>query len=231
MTLDDKQMVYCLVFNVFNGMKVLAKRNEKDYYDYLQNYYGIDELVVYDRRKSFPIDLSNFYIGYGLDILFKKKKEDDDIKQRLVKRRGKEKLEGRILYFVLEVGYHQYYFKVERYLDGNDTVVLEPEIVEKKKVSLAEKISDCPLSLCLVFKEAWSGKFYLPQSYKEYHLVKNPILKNTYIPRFIEPKEIWNNLYEYISSLRDKPFEDTRTNDQHIESHGFDKKISFRHRK
>ena len=42
---------------------------------------------------------------------------------------------------------------------------------------------------------------------------------------------MWNNLYEYISSLRDKEFEDTRTNDQHIESHGFDKKISFRHRK
>ena len=62
-------------------------------------------------------------------------------------------------------------------------------------------------------------------------LIKNPILYSTYIPKFIEPKEVWNNLYEYISSLRDVEFEDTRTNDQHIESHGFDKKISFRHRK
>ena len=63
------------------------------------------------------------------------------------------------------------------------------------------------------------------------NIVENPILKNTYIPKFIDAKEMWNNLYEYISSLRDKEFEDTRTNDQHIESHGFDKKISFRHRK
>jgi hypothetical protein len=63
------------------------------------------------------------------------------------------------------------------------------------------------------------------------NVVESPILKNTYIPKFIDAKEMWNNLYEYISSLRDKEFEDTRTNDQHIESHGFDKKISFRHRK
>lgn len=213
-------------------MKILTRRGEKDFYDYLQNLYGIDELVVYDRRKSFPIDLSNFYIGNGLDVIFKKSKEFDDIPRRLVKGYGMKKpvLEGRVFYFVVEIGYHQYYFKVNRYLDDDGKVVLEPEMVEKKEVTLDKKLSDCPISICREDRYSWKTGFHLPSDYKNW-LTENPILKNTYIPKFIDAKEVWNNLYEYISSLRDKPFEDTRTNDQHIESHGFDKKISFRHRK
>ena len=31
-------------------MKIICKRGEKDYYDYLQNYFGIDELVVYEDK-------------------------------------------------------------------------------------------------------------------------------------------------------------------------------------
>ena len=50
----------------------------------------------------------------------------------------------------------------------------------------------------------------------------------SWITKYITPDEIWNNLYEYISSLRDKEIVDTRTNDMHIESNGFDKKESFR---
>lgn len=199
-------------------MKILGKRGEKDYYDYLQNYFGIDELVVYDRRKSFPIDINSFYIGYGLDNIFKKEKDKThDIKRRLVKGYGIKVpvMKGRFFYFVVESGYYHYFFKVERYLDDNDKVILEPQLIEKKKIDKKQKLSDCPLSICTDSR----------------NVVENPILKNTYIPKFIDAKEMWNNLYEYISSLRDKEFEDTRTNDQHIESHGFDKKISFRHRK
>lgn len=199
-------------------MRILGKRGEKDYYDYLQNYFGIDELVVYDRRKSFPIDINSLYIGYGLDNIFKKEKDKThDIKRRLVKGYGIKVpvMKGRFFYFVVESGYYHYFFKVERYLDDNDKVILEPQLIEKKKIDKKQKLSDCPLSICTDSR----------------NVVENPILKNTYIPKFIDAKEMWNNLYEYISSLRDKEFEDTRTNDQHIESHGFDKKISFRHRK
>ena len=164
--------------------------------------------------------------------LEEKSKEYDDIKRRLVKGYGMKVpvLEGRFFHFVIEIGYYHYYFKVERYLNDNDEVILEPEMVEKKKVSLDKRLSDSPMSICCGQRYSWRTGFYLPSDYKG-NLVENPILKNTYIPKFIEAKEVWHNLYEYISSLRDKPFEDTRTNDQHIESHGFDKKISFRHRK
>lgn len=61
-----------------------------------------------------------------------------------------------------------------------------------------------------------------------YSPIDNPILADSWIPKVIPPNDVWNNLYEYISSLRDKEIIDTRTNDMHIESNGFDKKDSFR---
>jgi len=225
--------VYYLAFNCFMIMKIICKRGEKDYYDYLQNYLGIDELVVYDRRKSFPIDINCFYIGYGLDDIFKKEKDKTyDIKRRLVKRYGIKVpvMEGRFFYFVVESGYYHYFFNVERYLDDNDKVILKPQLIEKKKIGKEQRLSDCPLSICTDVQYA-RNRGTISVAKNSRNVVENPILKNTYIPKFIDAREMWNNLYEYISSLRDKEFEDTRTNDQHIESHGFDKKISFRHRK
>ena len=32
-------------------MKILTPRNNKDYYDYLTGIYGVDEKIVFDRRK------------------------------------------------------------------------------------------------------------------------------------------------------------------------------------
>jgi hypothetical protein len=145
--------------------------------------------------------------------------------------------EGQIFHFVLEVGYHHYYFEVERYLDDEDEsrVHLEYRLVDKQDIERDDKISYAPMCLAPVHYKKWhwyggGDNFEWGKEARE-QMINNPILYSTYIPKFIDAMEIWNNLYEYISSLRDKEFTDTRTNDQHIESHGFDKKISFRHRK
>jgi len=126
---------------------------------------------------------------------------------------------------------------VERYIDDEDEnrIHLNYGLIEKKDISKDEKISYAPICLCPIsHHKNWyagsSDKFDASKEDKE-QKIDNPILYSTYIPKFIDAYEMWNNLYEYISSLRDKDFEDTRTNEQHIESHGFDKKISFRHRK
>ena len=37
-------------------MRIISKRGIKDYYDYLQGTYGIDPLVIYDRRECNVID-------------------------------------------------------------------------------------------------------------------------------------------------------------------------------
>ena len=145
--------------------------------------------------------------------------------------------EGQVYHFVLEVGYHHYYFEVERYIDDEDEsrLHLNYGLVEKKDIEKDKKISYAPVCLCPVNHKRYhwlygDDGFYVTDELKE-QKIDNPILFSTYIPKFIDAMEIWNNLYEYISSLRDKEFTDSRTNDQHIESHGFDKKISFRKRK
>lgn len=146
-------------------------------------------------------------------------------------------LEGQVYHFVLEVGYHHYYFEVERYIDDEDDTRLHLNygLVEKKDIERDKKISYAPVCLCPVEHKRyhWLGGddgFYTTDGDRE-QKIDNPILYSTYIPKFIDAYEMWNNIYEYISSLRDKEIVDTRTNEQHIESHGFDKKISFRHRK
>ena len=148
-------------------------------------------------------------------------------------------LVGNVYHFVLEVGYHHYYFEVERYIDDKDDnkIHLNYGLVSHERVEKDERVSYAPINLApAYFKRASylledkNGKFLVEYKDRE-QAIHNPILYSTYIPKFITADEMWNNLYEYISSLRDKEFTDSRTNDQHIESAGFDKKISFRHRK
>ena len=238
----------------------------RDYYDFLQGILGQDELVVYDRRDAFPIDPSKctMYTNGNIDKWFSKEvtygdetrhvvkkwnmskvinlqKHEEEIKElshsKQWKRDHEEVLEGKIYHFVLEVGYHHYYFEVERYIDDDDEnrVHLNYGLVEHKRIEKGDKISSAPMCLAPVSYEKYhwnfgNGGFKITDITKE-QCIDNPILYSTYIPKFIDPQEIWNDLYEYISSLRDKEFIDSRTNDQHIESNGFDKKVSFRHRK
>ena len=159
-------------------------------------------------------------------------------KREKVRNSWEEIKEGQIYHFVLEVGYHHYFFEVERYIDDEDETRLHLNygFIEKKDIKKDEKISYAPVCLCPCSyrKGGWlnsgEGKFNITEKMLE-QKIDNPILYSTYIPKFIDPHEMWNNIYEYISSLRDKDIVDTRTNEQHIESHGFDKRISFRHRK
>lgn len=145
-------------------------------------------------------------------------------------------LEGEIYHFILEVGFKHYIFEIERYIDDKDPnqIHLEYDLVKVKDVSSDERLSHAPMSLCPISNRYlygfWDNEFKVTDDDKS-KVIPNPILYSTYIPKFIPAEEMWNLLYEYISSLRDKEFTDNRTDEQHIESHGFDKKTSFRHRK
>ena len=266
-------------------MKILRREGKgyKDYYDFLQQVYGQDELVVYDRRECFPIDptkkwdncysskhcypcSSSDYQNSNVEKWFSKNRVYGDKKRETIHRWSTKKVleykeqkgateglswrkkdsvrnswqdikEGEVLHFVLEVGYHHYYFEVERYIDDEDEnrIHLHYGLIDKKTINKDEKISYAPICLCpITHHKYWfagSNDCFEVNERDREQKIDNPILYSTYIPKFIDAYEMWNNLYEYISSLRDKDFEDTRTNEQHIESHGFDKKISFRHRK
>ena len=224
-------------------MKIID--NKKDYYDYLQGVLGTDEKVTYDRRGSTIVGVSEFYdfnCPSGYDVFFSKKPfkddghkrkksywqsckyENRDRKYRWSWKTDRFVYEGTVFHLLLEIGYHQYVFEVERYLDDEDNLRLDASIVEHKQVKMDKKKSKAPLYIA-----AYDLNYYVDG--KESMGVDNPILKETWIPGLMPAQDIWNMLYEYISSLNDKEFVDSRTNDQHIESHGFDKKISFRHRK
>jgi len=224
-------------------MKIIRKdgKGYSDYYDYLQGVLGQDELVVYDRRDALLIDPSKPCYKTYIDLWFCQEKDIEDKPKQLTrfsKKRSiddrnlkKNVLEGRVIFFALEIGYYRYIFEIERYLDDNKNIHIDPILLGKKRVERKDRLSEAPINLCPFYytfldKDALNGK---PLG-KDY-VIKNPLLKNTYITKFISANDVWNEVYDYISSLKDKEFVDTRTNDEHIESHGFDKKISFRHRK
>jgi hypothetical protein len=70
-----------------------------------------------------------------------------------------------------------------------------------------------------------------PEPSNFYDSLENPLLKDTPMPSFVSAEEVWRNLYEYLSSLKDKEIFDGRTDEEHIESAGMDKKASFRNLK
>lgn len=223
-------------------MKIID--NKKCYYDYLQGVLGIDEKVVYDRRGSTVVSASDTYLfeyPTGFDLYFSKKPFKCDEPKKKIKGWNSSKYdnrvqrwnafgyrdyieEGSIYHLFLEVGYNQFIFEVERYLDKEGKLHVDTSLVDHREVKKDEKKSKVPLFI---------GKLYFRYCNVKDHIdgVDNPILSDTWIPKFISANDMWNMLYEYISSLNDKEFTDSRTNDQHIESHGFDKKISFRKRK
>ena len=238
-------------------MKILKRQGQKDYYDFLEQIYGIDELLVYDRRDAVSINPTkplnlNVHAWFGVEPMLEdeqkkdirrwksKKIQTEEEKAKSTRKSSWEWIkEGSIYHYVLEIGYHHYYFEVERYLDNEDKTKLhlEYKLIKTKEINRKNKISSAPICLAPVscqrygwlFKEWEDGINFFKE--KEGEEIENPILYLTYIPKCIDPDDVWNNLYEYISSLKEKEVTDTRTNDQHIESHGFDKKISFRRRK
>ena len=53
-------------------------------------------------------------------------------------------------------------------------------------------------------------------------------MDGTWIPSFIPAEEVWNNITDYLLSIKEPEIIDNRTDVQHLESQGFDKKSSFR---
>lgn len=207
-------------------MKIISKY--KDYYDYLQGVNGIDEKVCYDRRNAVNIDCTKWDSG-AFKPWF-----DPTFKGQRCRWNWENK------FFVgLEVGYQRYVFSIFR---GEDYDRHEYKLEEKKRIEKSERVSEAPINLYEMerrFGYGIVGQRYIRTADLEYVPVpkvnkdgsgihENPILSKTFIPSLVPAEEVWENLYEYISSLNDVDFSDGRTDVQKVESHGFDKKTSFR---
>lgn len=141
-------------------------------------------------------------------------------------------LEGRVFHFILEVGSNQYCFEVERWLNSldNNEVCLDYWLL-KSKYDIKSRFFDSPIGIApCQLPYRWRGPEidWEKQDVDMDRLIVNPILSGTYITKLIPPEEIWKAIYELLSSQKEKPIIDTRSDIQKLESAGFDKKISFR---
>lgn len=211
-------------------MKILCK--VKDYYDYLVSIYGIDEDIIYDRREYNMINKDS----YACSIFFDNTriKEDDIRKLKNIwlldddnKFKYTKSLCGKFYYFLLEIGYCHIYFEVERYVDSNDNVIINPTLLSIEHE--CEKISSYPISIIPL----QGYGIFKHKNYKDLICVKdkelpNPILNTSYLSGMIDCDMVYNELYNYLISIREKKINDNRSDIQKLESHGFDKKTSFR---
>ena len=223
-------------------MKIISG-GKKDYYDYLAGIYGIDEDIVYDRRNG-EVFLDQHNRDTLLRRYFGTSTLYTDTERKLEKRYVNNKLVdclvGQTFRFCLEIGFYQYVFDVSRYIE-NGKLILEPKLVER--VDKGIHISNSPI--CLYKESPYPGcSPYLIRTFRTNGIesfkndlinVKNKgythenfILAGTWLTSFISAEEVYNNVYDYLIAIREKPIEDNRNDIQKLESKVFDKKTSFR---
>ena len=211
-------------------MKIISG-GKKDYYDYLTGIYGIDEHVVYDRRDGQVFKL----FSHGYQIFVKEHDRWSDKHREMIRKyhyvNGKGKLDyipqGKLYYFILEIGFNQLLFQIERYLDDNNEVQLVPTLLEKKEIK--KKRSTAPVSYIPVdCYKSYLDNDYNINNYRMYDEVKNPIFSGTWVTSFIPAEEMYDMIYNYLLAIKEPEIIDSRSNDQKIESFGFDTKTSFR---
>lgn len=150
-------------------------------------------------------------------------------------------------FFGLVIGSVAYLFTVYRVLQNeSDTEVkLIPKLLRKFTFDRSKTKSKAPI---LIGQLAYNGsdipwniaykrddEFYETLAKVGYirpnndgGFVENPIMDGTWIPSLIPAEEIWNNITDFLLSIKEPPFIDSRNDIQLLESYGFDKKTSFR---
>jgi len=211
--------------------------NKKDFYDYVVGEYGIDDLIVFDRRKAIIIK-TNVKPEKYKDYLFSTIKGDTDNYQKeeifySSGNRKKEKI-GTFYRFALKTGRHFYHFVVERYLIDDMNVCIKTHLVGEEDNDIL--YPDLILAI-LPYRSSHyflsDATYRIQQKVQLRDLYKNqiidlPILRNTEIPRYVSAKDVFLNIYSYLSSKKDIKIEDNRSDIMKLESAGFNKIESFR---
>ena len=208
--------------------------NKKDFYDYVVGEYGIDDMIVFDRRKSVVIKTNEKPEIYR-DYLFSTIKGDKDqyLKEEISydKNRKIKVKKGTFYHFALKTGRHFYFFEVERYLIDDNNVCVKTQLVAEDD----DDILYPDLLLAIIPHESYRSfysyyrgiKYWNNNIYKD-QMINLPILKDTVIPGYVSAKDVFLNIYSYLSSKKEKKIEDNRSDIMKLESAGFDKIVSFR---
>jgi hypothetical protein len=213
-------------------MKII-NGGKKDYYDYLAGVYGIDEDIVYDRRDGEVIKrketringMASFY--FSETVLYGDKEKEprrvfvyDGKNAKLVTRPA-----GEVYSFILEVGYLQLVFSVERFIEEGKTQL---DVTLKKREKVQDKIINAPLAIIPCEYKGWYMNPEQVVNVRKEQAIVNPVLAETWIPAYVCATEMYNEIYNYLISIREPKVEDSRNDVQKLESKGFDKTTSFR---
>lgn len=150
-------------------------------------------------------------------------------------------------FFGLVIGAWAYMFLIYRVLQNqtDKEVKLVPKLMRKFKFDRSKTKSKAPILIGELTHNRldipWKISRTLDDEFYEYvakvgyikpdakgNYKENPILDGTWIPSLIPAEEVWNNISDYLLSIKEPVIIDNRTDIQHLESHGFDKKTSFR---
>ena len=210
----------------------------KDYYDYYSHIFGTDKKITYDRRGSAIINNLDIVSLTGCEKI----STDGKIRHEHWYWRTLRNPE----YFVLlEIGFVQYLIKLfnftfektELYYTMSGCSMIIERIFKDNKHYYEFPISIRGCVINSYWKNYKEGYIYKTNEPFEEALeikndaitIDNPILSGTSITSLIDPKEIWVELQSYISSLNnDKDISIPMTDIEKAETHGFDKKTSFR---
>lgn len=195
-------------------MKILSKR--KDYYDYLVGKYGIDEMIVYDRRDCTVLAHDEYNIAFSRKKLYNDKPKREVMSYHNGKRVSE--MVGLQSEVFITYGKKTRKFLVERYLDALGNVRISHKEVSLKGLDFRRcgndrEKRDAPIFIKIAFIESY---------------IDNPILDGTWLTGYISPEEIYTEVYNYLLMKNAKKIEDNRSDVEKMESKGFDKVSSFR---
>jgi hypothetical protein len=166
------------------------------------------------------------------DYLFSTIKGDKDqyLKEEIcyfIGKRKKEKI-GTIYRFALKAGRYFYHFIVERYLIDDKNVIIKTQQIKKEDNDILYP----DLLLAIIPYKCSRNDFYVVSYWNtdvcKDQIINLPILKDTVIPGYVSAKDIFFDIYSYLSSKKEIKIEDNRSDIMKLESAGFDKIVSFR---
>ncbi|MCU0436700.1 MAG: hypothetical protein MUC49_02225 [Raineya sp.] len=189
-------------------MKIIS--NYKDYYDYLQGVWGVDEKIVYKREpiyNDYPKGLYSFHIvGKWYMGYFDGQKWIYDFEELYEFNRGKR------LVAQGDDTLHNYLFNFSPFGFKNELITDFPKSDKNEKYKMP----------VLLYKYDCLSVFSSHTTSSRY-----PLLQNTFIPKILPPEQIFIQISNFIAP-KDLDIQNSPTDLNRFEGKGFDKKTSFR---
>lgn len=226
-------------------MKIID--NKKDYYDYFSKIYQ-DDYFTFDRRGSFylidyfekvvkekvrspnskyehfgyfllRIGYDNWIIGIKMDV-------KNQFSHFLV---HSFKNFDKLYKFQLGLLRFDYIYNLFSFLDGN--IEKKRERI-KKEMENEVRTSNFNLKYALGFDLDSEGHHTPPLSFQFSRKIPEEesyaLFDGSCVPKLIQPFDMYRAFEDYFSAIKTEKNVDNRTNEEHIVSHGFDSKESFR---